>query len=407
MNGFLKQFNKKHHNTDDTRIIDTTLLQDANSSNNNHMIPPLDRSLSDNSTQSANMPRSIPTTIEVPVSPSKTSTIKNWFADLSPSHHHHHHHSYSNGSVGSNNYKKQSSTHFTYKKNDSNDIAKIFSSSNKNKSQAFGTTLSKSMAVAKCEIVMSNSSNGKRFGYVPVVIAKCGSIIKQYGLDTPGLFRQSGNKKKVDSLINNYFDHEPFYGLDFNYDPSGKKQEYGIHEFTSLFKTYLNRLTEPVVPYNQFDDFINCMKEFPEMIDYYDNITSHDPDSSLDTIIPPINNDTIHLLLQRYHTLMHQLPEINRELLIYVLDLLNMIQKRSVKNLMTCENISIVFQPSLLSHLEFSTNLQSNKLARYTLQFLVEHFDILANIYLCDNLLPETVETDYKPLMKKTFSSHL
>ena len=405
MNGFLKQFNKKHHNNNDARVIDTTLIQDANSSNS--MIPPLDRSLSDNSTQSANMPRSIPTTIEVPVSPSKTNTIKNWFADLSPSHHHHHH-SHSNGSIGSNSYKKQSNTNFTYKKTDNNDIGKIFGSgSNKNKSQAFDTTLTKSMAAAKCEIVMSNSSNGKRFGYVPVVIAKCGSIIKQYGLDTPGLFRQSGNKKKVDNLINNYFDHEPFYGLDFNYDASGKKQEYGVHEFTSLFKAYLNRLTEPVVPYNQFDDFINCMREFPEMIEYYDNITNHDPDSSLDTIIPPVNNDAVDLLLHKYHILMHQLPEANSELLIYVLDLLNMIQKRSSKNLMTCENISIVFQPSLLSHLEFSTDLQSNKLARYTLQFLVEHFDILANIYLCDNSQPENVETDNKPLMKKTFSSHL
>ncbi|KAG0671707.1 hypothetical protein C6P45_005313 [Maudiozyma exigua] len=405
MSGFLRQFNKKHHNTNDVNVVDNLPVQDSNSSNNNNnMIPSLDRSLSDNSTQSANMPRSIPTSIEIPVSPSKTNTIKNWFADLPPSHHH----SHSNGSVKNSNNKKQSIAHFTYKKNESHDITKFFAGgNNKNKTPVFDTSLAKSMAVAKCEIVMSNTSSGKRFGYVPVVIAKCGLFIKQYGLDTPGIFRQSGNKKKIDILINNYFDHEPFYGLDFAYDANSKSQEYGIHEFASLFKVYLNRLTEPVVPYNQFDDFIYCMKEFPEMIDHYDAITNHDSDASLNTITPSINNDTLYPLLQRYHVLMHQLPEANRELLIYVLDLLNMIQKRSLKNLMTCENISIVFQPSLLSHLEFSTDLQSNKLARYTLHFLVEHFDILASTYLSVDASPETVETVNKPLIKKTFSSHL
>ncbi|SMN18346.1 similar to Saccharomyces cerevisiae YDR389W SAC7 GTPase activating protein (GAP) for Rho1p [Maudiozyma saulgeensis] len=402
MNGFLKQFNKKHHNTTTTTTTNNNtalatntpiahaLQQEQNS--NNNLIPSLDRSLSDNSTQSASMPRSVPTNIELPSSPSKGSAFKNWLAELSPNHHHNnnniinhqqrHHHSASNGSIGN---KNHSSTNFTYSKktNDKNNSNNTIMSID-NGRKVFDTPLITSMEVVKCEIVISNGLNDKKFGYVPVVIAKCGSIIKQYGLTTPGIFRKSGNKKKIDYLINNYFANEPFYGLDFTYDyQTGKNQEYSIHEFSSLFKTYLNRLTEPVIPYENFDSFINCIKEYPAMINYYDNITN--PDILDKTTIKYENENQmkdIKELLKKYYLLIHNLPEANRELLIYVFDLLDMIQKRSSVNLMTCENISIVFQPSLLSHLEFSTDLQSNRLARYTLQFLVENFDTLANTYL-------------------------
>lgn len=399
MNGFLKQFNKKHNSANNETVVLSTnsastntthvLSQDQNS--NNNLIPSLDRSLSDNSTQSANMPRSVPTNIESPSSPSKGSSFKNWFAELSPSHHHHNHrnhqqrhqHSTSNGSIENKNHP---TTHFTYSKSGINNINSnsTMVGITTNSKKVFDTSLVASTEVVKCEIVMSNELNEIFFGYVPVVIAKCGSIIKKYGLNTPGIFRKSGNKKKIDYLINHYFAHEPFYGLDFNYEgPTGQNQEYSIHEFASLFKTYLNRLTEPVIPYENFDSFINCMKQYREMINYYDNVTN--PEIVDKTTIQYGNENQskdIKELLQKYHILIHTLPEANRELLIYVLDLLGMIQKHSSINLMTCENISIVFQPSLLSHLEFSTDLQPNRLARYTLHFLVENFDTLANSYL-------------------------
>lgn len=337
MSSFLKQFNKRHHHGQNS--ID--LLQ-------------IDRITTETTTSSMSIPRVLPTPMELSVSPpTKNSTFKNWFSDWSTSH----------------NNKKDVLI---------NDSQKIL------KSKIFGISLKESLQRAKCEIVMSDTINNKIFGYVPVVIAKSGSIIKQDGIVSSGIFRISGNKKKIDFLIKNVFNIAPYYGLDFNYDENKKNLNFTINDFTSVFKFYLNNLEEPVIPYRFFVRFIEILKTFPEMIKFFDLISDQTINSKdkneIKTSYENYDNDSKELL-NLLNQIIIDLPRENKDLFIYILDLLSMIRKRSVINLMTSENLSIVFQPSILSHEQFFTDIEQNKLARYILRFLIENFDALIRIF--------------------------
>lgn len=385
MPGFLKQFNKKHQHH---HSLPTTSTQSGNS-NLVTPPPPLDRSLSDTSTPSDRIPRSSnigaasAQPIEVPTSPTKSAglAIKNWFSDWSPR-------------------KNNTHRHFAYDKpgmrrTSSGNISNISCmddvASTPSQRSVFDTSLQRSMEIAKCEIVLTGSFSDKKFGYVPVVVAKCGSIIKQYGLATPGLFRIGGNKKRIDHLAREVFSHDPLYGLNFEYETPttpGERAQYTIHDFASLLKAYLSRLDESVVPHALFEQFVEVIPKIDDRTaKYYDvigspTVTDKEIAEANATLAP--SPESVKKIVDTFHDLILQMPEENRELLAYILDILNLVQKRSATNLMTPQNLAIIFQPSLLSPEDFTTNMDAHRLARHTLQFLIQHFDALAADYLFD-----------------------
>lgn len=384
MTGFLKQFNKKHQHHR-SLPTDSTVASSTVSNVIYSPPPPLDRSLSDTSTPSDHIPRSgnfaTPTAhgVDVATSPTKSAglALKNWFADWSPR-------------------KSNANKHFSY---DRPGIQRISSGTSSHSSHSIGTSrsresvfdtsLQRSMEIAKCEIVLNGAFGDRKFGFVPVVVAKCGSIIKQHGLSTSGLFRIGGNKKRIDHLAYEVFTREPFYGLNFEYEaPStpGERAKYTIHDFASLLKGYLNRLTEPVVPYSLFEEFVHVIPEYDARTSkYYDiieNPTSTEGDiaAAKESLHPSAK--TIKDIAHKFHDVMLAMPWENRDLLVYILDLLHMVQKRSATNLMTAQNLAIVFQPSLLSPEDLTTDMDAHRLARHSLHFLIENFDELADDHL-------------------------
>lgn len=71
------------------------------------------------------------------------------------------------------------------------------------------------------------------------------------GLATEGIFRVTGNIKRINELEFQFDQSSSNYGLDLNWDG------YTVHDAASLLRRYLNKLPDPVIPfefYNQFRD---------------------------------------------------------------------------------------------------------------------------------------------------------
>lgn len=76
-----------------------------------------------------------------------------------------------------------------------------------------------------------------------------------------------------------------------------------------------------------------------------------------------------------YQQLITELPPLNRQLLLYILDLLSVFASKSDINLMTSANLSAIFQPGLLSHPQHDMSPQEYRLSQDVLIFLIDNQD--------------------------------
>lgn len=76
----------------------------------------------------------------------------------------------------------------------------------------FGVPLAESIRYANVAISLTNES-GESFiyGYVPIVVAKCGVFLKEKATDVEGIFRLSGSAKRIKDL-QTIFDSPERYG---------------------------------------------------------------------------------------------------------------------------------------------------------------------------------------------------
>jgi hypothetical protein len=95
--------------------------------------------------------------------------------------------------------------------------------------------------------------------------------------------------------------------------------------------------------------------------------------SSLSAEELALRNET-KLAIKDYCELIDQLPILNQQLLLYILDLLFTFSKESEYNLMPAVNLASIFQPSILSHPSHNMAPQQYHLSRAVTQFLIENF---------------------------------
>ena len=81
------------------------------------------------------------------------------------------------------------------------------------------------------------------------------------------------------------------------------------------------------------------------------------------------------LAISTYQQLITELPPLNRQLLLYILDLLSVFASKSDINLMTSANLSAIFQPGLLSHPSHDMSPQEYRLSQDVLIFLIDNQD--------------------------------
>ncbi|KAJ3806056.1 Rho GTPase activation protein [Lentinula aff. lateritia] len=202
----------------------------------------------------------------------------------------------------------------------------------------FGKPLKESLRYASVQISTANA-NGELYvwGYIPVVVAKCGLYLKENATEVEGTFRVNGSAKRMREL-QTIFETPPRYGKSLDW----KQSPYTAHDVASVFRRYLTRMPEPVIPYEMYH-----AKQ-------------------------PFNQEEV---IATYKRLIRHMPRANQYLLLYVLDLLSVFARKSDKNLMTATNLAVIFRPGLMSHPDHDMNPKEHALSQKVLEFLIAQQD--------------------------------
>ncbi|KZT67955.1 Rho GTPase activation protein [Daedalea quercina L-15889] len=208
----------------------------------------------------------------------------------------------------------------------------------------FGKPLKESLKYASVQISTANA-NGELYvwGYIPVVVAKCGLYLKENATEVEGTFRVNGSNKRMREL-QAAFESPPRYGKNLDW----KKEHYTTHDVASVFRRYLTQMPEPVIPHDMYHYFRDTLSK------------------------KPFNQDEV---IQTYKRLIRSMPRANQYLLLYVLDLLSVFARKSDKNLMTAKNLAVIFRPALIAHPSHELSPQEHQLSQEVLEFLIAHQD--------------------------------
>ncbi|KAL7900859.1 RhoGAP domain-containing protein [Trichoderma sp. SZMC 28014] len=221
----------------------------------------------------------------------------------------------------------------------------------------FGVPLRQSITYANVAISLLDD-NGKSYiyGYVPIVVAKCGVFLKEKATGIEGIFRLSGSEKRIKEL-KTIFDSPDRYGKGLVWEG------YTVHDAANVLRRYLNDLPEPVVPLDLYEKFRDPLRgatkqavgdtEGPQFVENFDERAA----------------------IVKYQKLITELPPLNKQLLLYILDLLAVFAAKSDENRMNSQNLAAIFQPGMLSHPAHAMAPEEYRLNQCVIIFLIENQD--------------------------------
>ncbi|KAJ8109005.1 hypothetical protein ONZ43_g6257 [Nemania bipapillata] len=221
----------------------------------------------------------------------------------------------------------------------------------------FGVPLRHSITYANVAISLIDE-NGQSYiyGYVPIVVAKCGVYLKEKATSVEGIFRLNGSEKRIKEL-KIQFDSPDRYGKGLVWDG------YTVHDAANVLRRYLNDLPEPVVPLDLYASFREPLR-------------GHTKQAVGDTEgTQLLENFDQQEAVEKYQELIKELPPLNRQLLLYILDLLAVFAAKSDENRMTAQNLAAIFQPGMLSHPQHAMAPEEYRLNQCVIIFLIEHQD--------------------------------
>ncbi|KAH5419638.1 hypothetical protein HBI26_215920 [Parastagonospora nodorum] len=222
----------------------------------------------------------------------------------------------------------------------------------------FGVPLIQSIPYANVAISLFNEHGESYiYGYVPIVVAKCGVYLKEKATDVEGIFRLAGSEKRIKEL-KTAFDTPPRYGKGLDWTG------YTVHDAANILRRYFNNLPEPIIPLGNYDPFRQPLRGHQaEAVGYIEGQSpstgGFDPDAAV----------------RIYQHLIKGLPSLNRQLLLYILDLLAVFAAKSDVNKMTTHNLAAIFQPGILSHPQHDMSPADYRLSQDVLIFLIDNQD--------------------------------
>ncbi len=258
-------------------------------------------------------------------------------------------------------------------------------------STVFGVSLEESVRIAEGKIYISSDSDGLVvYGHIPRVVASCGMFLKKNALDVEGIFRVAGSNKRIKQL-QIIFSTAPDYGAKIDWDG------FTVHDAASLLRRYLGALPEPLIPLFLYEDFREPLRSHPAILKYLKDKEikmSHVGESgkkhstaSSDSKkhLSPEERKQKHKMLKKkltkernevlaeYAHLFDKLPELNRQLLFYILDLLAIFNMHSDENRMPARNLAAIFQPSILSHSDHDLSPDEYALSSLVVEFMIHY----------------------------------
>ncbi|KAG2185994.1 hypothetical protein INT43_002432 [Umbelopsis isabellina] len=203
----------------------------------------------------------------------------------------------------------------------------------------FGVPLTQSIQYAHAAIAYVDC-DVQYVGFVPCIVAKCGSFLKDQGLYTEGIFRMSGSARRIGEL-QRIFDTPPEYGSQLDWTG------FSVHDAATILRRFLNYLPEPVI-------VTKLYQEFRDVIDM------------------PISDEEKTMT---YQGLLDQLPQDHQYLLLYLLDLLALFVDHKSATRMDASNLASIFTPGILCSSEHTMNPAHYKKSQKVVQFLIEHHE--------------------------------
>jgi len=171
-----------------------------------------------------------------------------------------------------------------------------------------------------------------------------------------GIFRLSGSEKRIKEL-KTIFDSPDRYGKGLDW------AGYTVHDAANVLRRYLNLLPEPIVPLDLYDRFREPLR-------------GHTKQAVGDNEGPQLEDDfDVGNAITTYQKLITELPPLNRQLLLYILDLLAVFASKSDENRMNSQNLAAIFQPGMLSHPQHDMAPSEYRLSQDVLIFLIENQD--------------------------------
>lgn len=140
---------------------------------------------------------------------------------------------------------------------------------------------------------------------------------------------------------------------------------YTVHDAANVLRRYFNQLPEPIIPLNFYERF-------------RDPIRGHQAQAvgdMGDQQHPSVGEFARETAIKTFQRLITEIPPLNRQLLLYILDLLAVFASKSDINQMTAPNLSIIFQPGLLSHPDHGMSPHEYRLSQDVLIFLIDNQD--------------------------------
>lgn len=171
-----------------------------------------------------------------------------------------------------------------------------------------------------------------------------------------GIFRLNGSEKRIKEL-KQIFDSPDRYGKGLSWDG------YTVHDAANVLRRYLNDLPEPVVPLDLYEKFRDPLRGATKTAVGDAEGPQFEDDFDADAAIV------------RYQQLIKELPPLNRQLLLYILDLLAVFAAKAEENRMNSQNLAAIFQPGMLSHPMHAMAPEEYRLNQCVLIFLIENQD--------------------------------
>ena len=175
--------------------------------------------------------------------------------------------------------------------------------------------------------------------------------------DVEGIFRLSGSARRIKEL-QVAFDSPDRYGKGLDW--SG----YTVHDAANILRRYLNMLPQPIVPHEFYERFRDPLRRHQaqavgDMEAQAQDLGDFDAEAAIVT----------------YQKSITELPPLNRQLLLYILDLLAVFASKSEQNRMTSPNLAAIFQPGMLSHPNHDMVPAEYRLSQDVIIFLIENQD--------------------------------
>ena len=112
-----------------------------------------------------------------------------------------------------------------------------------------------------------------------------------------------------------------------------------MHDAANILRRYFNQLPEPIIPLDFYDRF-------------RDPLRNHQSQAvgQIEGQSPAIGDFDHASTIRVYQHIITELPPLNRQLLLYILDLLAVFASKSDLNKMTTPNLAAIFQPGSMEY---------------------------------------------------------